>query len=185
MEIFDYVVKACTCLKDMKAENIIVIDTAKHGIAKYFVIATSTSNVQGRACANKISETLLELGLECFHREGSTTQSDWVLLDYYDFVVHIMTKDMREYYNLDKLWGDGKNTKKFETIEKELEALAKKQEKKQKKEEEKSAKLAKKEEKKSPKEKKPKKQETGTKITKKPAKTSTIKAKKESKKEAK
>ena len=43
MEIFDYVVKACECLKDMKAENIIVIDTAKHGIAKYFVISTSYS----------------------------------------------------------------------------------------------------------------------------------------------
>jgi len=177
MEIFDYVVKACECLKDMKAENIIVIDTAKHGIAKYFVIATSTSNVQGRACANKISETLSEQGLECFHREGSTTQSDWVLLDYYDFVVHIMTKDMREYYNLDKLWGDGKNTKKFETIEKELEALAKKQEKKQKKEEEKSAKLAKKEEKKAPKEKKVDKKEPKKDDSKKPTKRAEKEAK--------
>lgn len=172
MEIFDYVVKACECLKDMKAENIVVIDTSKHGIAKYFVIATSTSNVQGRACANKICETLADEDLECFHREGSTTQSDWVLLDYYDFVVHIMTKDMREYYNLDKLWGDGKNTKKFETVEKELETLAKKQEKKQKKEEEKSAKLAKKEEKKAPKqpkaqaEEKSKKSKTEKKATK-------------------
>lgn len=142
MEVFDLVVDACTCLDDMKAENIVVIDTSKHGIAKYFVIATSTSNVQGRACANKIYEAISSKGdYEC-RREGNN-QSDWVLLDYYDFVVHIMTKNVREYYNLDKLWGEGKNTKKFETIKKELEANMRKVEKKQKKEVDKTEKLVK------------------------------------------
>ncbi len=136
MEIFDAVVEACTSLKDMKADNIVVIDLSRqNSIAKYFVIATSTSNVQGRACGTKVAEVLHSHGYEVYSQDNNI-QTEWVLLDYYDFVVHIMTKDVREYYGLDKLWGEGKNTRKFETIEKELEQKAKKQ----KKVEEKSAK---------------------------------------------
>lgn len=130
MDIFENVVLACKSLDDMKATNIVVCDVSKvASIAKYFVLATSTSNVQGRAAANRIVDTLAQSDAELLCKEGSE-QSDWVVLDYYDFVVHIMTKDVREYYNLDKLWGDGKNTKKFETIQKELEQKAKKAEKK-------------------------------------------------------
>jgi|GEM_PF-211370 len=175
MDIFDGVVLACESLDNMKTTNIVVCDVSKvASIAKYFVLATSTSNVQGRASANHVQQVMEENGIEVLSKEGGE-QSDWVVLDCYDFVVHIMTKDVREYYNLDKLWGDGKNTKKFETIQKELEQKAKKAEKKSAKKQKveqkteakkekketakttKAAKVAKKAEKKQNKESKPKK----------------------------
>ncbi len=132
MEIFDNVVLACKTLSDFKVENIMVCDISKvASVAKYFVFATSKSNVHGRASANNLSQILEENGVEVFAKEGCE-QSDWVVVDCYDFVVHIMTKDVREHYNLDKLWGEGKNLRKFETIEKDLAEKAKKAEKKSK-----------------------------------------------------
>ena len=142
MDIFDNVVLACKALNDMKATNITVCDISKiASISKYFVIATSTSNVQGRACANHVCEVLAQNDIEVLCKEGGE-QSDWVCIDCYDFVVHIMTSDVREHYNLDKLWGDGKNTKKIETILKDLEQKAKKAEKKSNKQQKSAQKSA-------------------------------------------
>ena len=142
MDIFDNVVLACKALNDMKATNIVVCDVSKiASISKYFVIATSTSNVQGRAAANSVCEVLAQNDVEILCKEGGE-QSDWVCIDCYDFVVHIMTSDVREHYNLDKLWGDGKNTKKYETILKDLEQKAKKAEKKSNKQQKSAQKTA-------------------------------------------
>ena len=175
MDIFDSVVLACKALDDMKTTNIVVCDVSKvASISKYFVLATSTSNVQGRAAANSVCEVLEQNEVEILCKEGGE-QSDWVCIDCYDFVVHIMTNDVREHYNLDKLWGDGKNTKKFETILKDLEQKAKKAEKKSNKEQKSAQKTATKKENKE-------KKET-TKVAKKQAKQQKSQKEKTSKEE--
>lgn len=159
MDIFDSVVLACKALDDMKTTNIVVCDVSKlASISKYFIIATSTSNVQGRAAANAVCKLLEESGVDVLCKEGGE-QSDWVCIDCYDFVVHIMTSDAREYYNIDKLLGDGKNTKKFETILKEIDHKAKKAERKSNKEQKSAQKSAAKKE--------SKEKKTSTKIAKK------------------
>lgn len=73
--------------------------------ADYFVICSADSDVQVKAIADQVDKSLSEEGIKCWHREGYKALT-WVLLDYVDVVVHIFKKEAREYYNLEKLWGD-------------------------------------------------------------------------------
>lgn len=74
-------------------------------IADYFIICSADSEVQVKAIADEIDRTLRKEGIKCYHREGYEALR-WVLLDYFDVVVHIFHKEAREFYNLEKLWGD-------------------------------------------------------------------------------
>lgn len=77
-------------------------------IADYFVIATGTSNTHIRALADEVEFFVKEkLGIEPAHSEGIGNNT-WVLLDYSSVIVHVFTKDAREFYKLDKLWGKAK-----------------------------------------------------------------------------
>lgn len=71
----------------------------------YFVICSADSDVQVKAIADQVDKVLSDEGIRCWHREGLKALS-WVLLDYVDVVVHIFKKDARDFYNLEKLWGD-------------------------------------------------------------------------------
>lgn len=71
----------------------------------YFVICSADSDIQVKAIADEIDKKLSEQGIKCWHKEGYKALS-WVLLDYVDVVVHIFKKESREFYNLEKLWGD-------------------------------------------------------------------------------
>ena len=89
-----------------KGFNVIIMDLRKLAtFADYFVICSADSDVQVKAIANQIDESLSDEGIKCWHKEGLKALS-WVLLDYVDVVVHIFRKDAREFYNLEKLWGD-------------------------------------------------------------------------------
>ncbi|MCK9425589.1 MAG: ribosome silencing factor [Ignavibacteriaceae bacterium] len=74
-------------------------------IADYFVICSADSDTHVRAIADNIDKTLRDKGIKLWHKEG-TTALQWVLLDYVDVVIHVFQKDIRAYYNLEKLWGD-------------------------------------------------------------------------------
>ncbi len=74
-------------------------------IADYFIICSADSDTQVKAIADEIDKTLRKEGIKCYHREGYEVLR-WVLLDYFDVVVHIFHKEAREFYNLEKLWGD-------------------------------------------------------------------------------
>jgi len=74
-------------------------------ICDYFVIASGDADVHVRAIAEAVDEGLLEKGIKPWHREGSKGGS-WILLDYVDVVVHIFLNSAREFYALEKLWGD-------------------------------------------------------------------------------
>ena len=87
--------------KDVKALNLINITT----VTDYFIICTAESDTQAKAIADHIEHTLIEHGVKVWHKEGYQGLT-WVLLDYVDVVIHIFRNEYREFYNLEKLWGD-------------------------------------------------------------------------------
>ena len=103
-----------------KAENILVIDVRKlSSVTDYFVIASGTSQPHLRAIVEEISSRLRdEHDLRPTRMDGGTTGS-WVVLDYFDVIVHVMRKDVRELYNLEDLWGDAPRvrTRKTKAVE--------------------------------------------------------------------
>jgi len=97
-----------TVLEDMKAENVVVIDLAgKTSIASYMVVASGNSNRHVASVAQKIEETLKANKFRCTV-EGET-KADWVLIDAFDVIVHIFRPEVREFYNLEKMWSSVAN----------------------------------------------------------------------------
>jgi ribosome-associated protein len=74
-------------------------------MADYFVICSADSDTQVKAIADEIDKNLKDEGIRTWHKEGYKGLN-WVLLDYVDVVVHVFKKDIRAYYNLERLWGD-------------------------------------------------------------------------------
>lgn len=93
--------------ENRKAENISVLDVRKvSSITDYFVIATGTSEPHLRAIVDEITGKLRELyELRPRAMDGSL-QTSWVVLDYFDVIVHVMRADIRTHYDLEGLWGD-------------------------------------------------------------------------------
>ncbi len=92
--------------EDKKAEDITILDLRNiTTLTDSFVICSVTNNRQARAIAQEIQEKLAKLGLRLDHIEGYP-DSNWILMDYTDIVIHIFTKEIREYYDLEHLWGD-------------------------------------------------------------------------------
>ncbi len=91
---------------EKKGFEVLVMDLSKiASFADYFVICSADSNTQVKAIADDIDKKLREDGIKNWHREGYSSLN-WVLLDYVDVVVHVFKKDARNFYNLEKLWGD-------------------------------------------------------------------------------
>lgn len=106
MELDKIINVAVNALNEKKALNINAIEVGELTvIAEYFIIATATSNTHVRALADSVEEKLTEAGYEPNHIEGKAT--GWILLDYNGVVIHIFTRDTRDYYNLDRMWNDG------------------------------------------------------------------------------
>lgn len=97
---------AVNALNDKKAKEISAIQVGELTvIADCFILATATSSTHVRALADIVEENLSKAGFEPDHIEGKAT--GWILLDYSGVVIHIFTKDTRDFYNLDRLWSDG------------------------------------------------------------------------------
>jgi ribosome-associated protein len=90
-----------------KAENIVVLDLRKlSSVTDFFVIASGTSEPHLRAILDEITEKLREEhGLRPRAVDGST-HAHWIVLDYFDVIVHVMRADTRAHYDLESLWGD-------------------------------------------------------------------------------
>jgi len=89
-----------------RAEDVVILDLRElDGVCDYFVLATGQSEVQTRAIADAVDEGMRARGIRPWHTEGYEARR-WILLDYVDFVVHVFHTRAREYYLLDKLWGD-------------------------------------------------------------------------------
>src|SRR5579862_3920813 len=90
-----------------KAEDIVILDVRElSSVTDYFVVASGTSEPHLRAITDEITDKLRdEHGLRPRAVDGSL-QTAWVVLDYFDVIVHVMRSDVRERYNLEGLWGD-------------------------------------------------------------------------------
>ncbi len=93
---------------DKKALDIRILDIGEVSVlADYFVICSGASYIQVKSIADGIKEELQKAGYELGHVEGYR-EGKWILLDYRDIVVHVFHSREREFYNLEKLWGDAK-----------------------------------------------------------------------------
>lgn len=93
---------------DKKAADILVLDL--RGLASftdYFLICSGASNRQLKTIADEIEEKLRKAKRKPIHVEGYP-RGDWILMDYVDFVVHVFVPASRNYYELERLWGDAK-----------------------------------------------------------------------------
>ena len=92
-------------LEDVKGYDIQVFNTARlPSMFERVVIATGTSNTQVRALADRVQERVREQGSRVYGVEGESS-GEWVLVDLGDVVVHIMHPTVREFYNLEEIWG--------------------------------------------------------------------------------
>jgi len=106
---FSLAVEVCEICDGNKAENIKIIDVSrKTSLTDYFVIMTANSNVHAKALMDHIEEELEKKEIRVIRREIGDGR--WYVLDYGSFIVHILTPDLREHYQLEKLWSEGKNT---------------------------------------------------------------------------
>lgn len=97
-------------LQDKKALAITLLDLRDiTDTCDYFLLCTSTSEQHIRSLVDAVRDQLAELGEKPWHIEGTDAQR-WVLLDYVDFVVHIFRAEAREFYALERLWGDAPRT---------------------------------------------------------------------------
>jgi ribosome-associated protein len=98
--------------ENKKAENIVVLDVRDlSSVTDYFVIASGTSEPHLRAIVEEITDNLRDgHDLRATRRDGSV-QGAWVVMDFFDVIVHVMRTDVRERYDLEGLWGDAARVK--------------------------------------------------------------------------
>ena len=109
-QLIDKIVDA---IQDTKGEDIMIFDLTgiENSVAETFIICSGNSNTQVSALAGNIEKKVRnELHKRPWHVEGSENAL-WVLVDYVSVVVHIFQKEVREYYEIEELWGDAKITK--------------------------------------------------------------------------
>ena len=100
--------RAITALEDKKAEDIKVIDISEVSvIADYFIIANGTNRSQIQTLSDHVEEVLGRAGVELKQVEGYDN-ANWVLLDFRDVIIHIFDKENRLFYDLERIWRDGK-----------------------------------------------------------------------------
>ena len=107
-----------------KAENIVILELLElSSVTDYFVICTGTSEPHLRAIVDEITEKLREEHAVRPRAMDGTLQTAWVVLDFFDVIVHVMRADVREHYDLEGLWGDAPRvrTRKAMRIKRKLD----------------------------------------------------------------
>ena len=97
-------------IENVKGQNINILDLREleNTVCDYFIICEGTSNTQVNAIVNSIQKKVSkEIKDKPWHIEGSNN-AEWVLMDYVNVVVHVFQKHIREYYDIESLWGDAK-----------------------------------------------------------------------------
>ncbi len=103
---------AVNALEDKKAEDIRIIDISEIStIADYFIIANGSNKSQIQAMADNVSEILGKAGVTARQTEGYQN-ANWVLMDFQDIIVHIFDRENRLFYDLERIWRDGKAIEK-------------------------------------------------------------------------
>ena len=99
---------ACKAIDDKKGQDIKIIDIHNVSVmADYFVIASGTNSNQVQAIVDNVEEQLGRAGFEAKQIEGNRNSS-WILMDYGDVIVHVFDEENRLFYDLERIWRDGK-----------------------------------------------------------------------------
>lgn len=104
----DLIAQIVKGIEEVKGNDINILDLRKidNTVCDYFIICNGNSNTQVNAIVNSIQKLVSrELKDKPWHVEG-TENAEWVLMDYVNIVVHVFQKHIREYYNIESLWGD-------------------------------------------------------------------------------
>lgn len=99
-------------IEDVKGKEISILDLREieNTVCDYFIVCEGTSNTQVNAIVNAVQKKVSkELKDKPWHIEGQDN-AEWVLMDYVNVVVHVFQKHIREYYDIESLWGDAKTT---------------------------------------------------------------------------
>ncbi len=108
-QLITYILKG---IEEVKGKDINILDLRdiENTVCEYFIICNGTSNTQVNAIVNSIQKIVSkELKDKPWHVEG-TENAEWVLIDYVNIVVHVFQNHIREYYDIEGLWGDAKIT---------------------------------------------------------------------------
>jgi len=99
---------AVNAADDKKAYDLVALDISGiASFANYFLLCTGDSSRQTQAIADEVEQRLKAFGIRPSHVEGYQN-AEWILMDYMDLVIHIFSKHARAYYDLERLWRDGK-----------------------------------------------------------------------------
>lgn len=105
---------AIAALEDKKAEDIRIIDISEVSVmADFFIIANGANRSQIQAMADNVEEVLGRAGYSLRQVEGYNT-ANWILMDFGDVIIHVFDKENRLFYNLERIWRDGKQMEKDE-----------------------------------------------------------------------
>lgn len=108
MNSYEQSILTAKAISSKKGLNIKLIEIGDiSSLADYMVITTGTSSTHVKAIADEVEYQLDEAGISVSHIEGYRSNS-WILLDYVDVIVHIFSDEAREFYDLERLWQDGK-----------------------------------------------------------------------------
>jgi ribosome-associated protein len=106
-EIIEFAGQCVHFLEDRKALDTILIDLKEvNSYLDYFLITTGNSRIHCRALARDLEKQAHSLGVKGLNRPDY--DSEWIILDFSEIIVHIFTMEMREYYQLERLWGDAR-----------------------------------------------------------------------------
>lgn len=101
-------------LSDKKGEKVVCIDVEKKtSLCSYFVMASGNSSTQVKALAEAVEEQMEKLYDLAPTRLDGVRDGRWAALDYGDVIVHVFSREAREFYNLERLWTDGDNCQEY------------------------------------------------------------------------
>ncbi len=102
----DIIKQVVEFLDDRKAEDIVALDLRQHAnIADYFIIATGANKPHLKALYDGLQHLFKDAGFKGYHKNG-VPDSGWMIMDYHGVMVHIFERELREFYDLEKLWKD-------------------------------------------------------------------------------
>ncbi|HHV07394.1 MAG TPA: ribosome silencing factor [Firmicutes bacterium] len=106
VEAWEIAQLAAAAAAEKKGYDVLILDISPVSlIADYFVIASASNKIQMAAIADNVEQRLAEQGESILHREGRG-EASWILLDYGAVVVHVFREEARQFYALERLWGD-------------------------------------------------------------------------------
>ena len=116
-QIFEAVKAAYAAIEDKMGDEVIVLDIGAVSIlSDYFIIASANNSNQLKAMAEAVQEKVEKLGMNVRHVEGAQS-ARWILIDFGYFTAHLFCKEEREYYRLEKIWGDARNVEHNELLQ--------------------------------------------------------------------